>query len=188
MKHAVIIGGTGMLSGVVEYLVHQDYYCSVIARNPVRLEKLKARLGPHVLPVSVDYMGANRFKKSLQQSIEMLGPPSLAVAWIHSSAPEAIDVLADSIGNTDTPPRLFHVLGSAAESPEHLGLGKREALRGLNTIRYREVVLGFELEPEGYSRWLTHREIAGGILDAIDIDLDKYIIGQVSPWAMRPCM
>ncbi|MGY3190168.1 hypothetical protein ACVWXS_004902 [Lysinibacillus sp. TE18511] len=33
MRHALVVGGTGMLSGVSLWLLNQGYHVSIIARN-----------------------------------------------------------------------------------------------------------------------------------------------------------
>lgn len=40
MKHALVVGGTGMLSKVSLWLVENDYHVSIIARNLERMKKL----------------------------------------------------------------------------------------------------------------------------------------------------
>lgn len=35
MKHALVVGGTGMLADVSIWLVNQGYQVSIIARNPL---------------------------------------------------------------------------------------------------------------------------------------------------------
>ncbi|NLG69565.1 MAG: hypothetical protein GX496_08420 [Firmicutes bacterium] len=52
-------------------------------------------------------------------------------------------------------------------------------------MRYREVILGFVVEPSG-SRWLTHDGISPGVLEAIDRDAPRWIVGTVEPWSARP--
>ena len=52
-------------------------------------------------------------------------------------------------------------------------------------IQYRQVILGFVIEG-GRSRWLTHAEISGGVLDAVRNDRLFSIVGTVEPWSLRP--
>ncbi len=52
---------------------------------------------------------------------------------------------------------------------------------------YREIILGFVYREENdRSRWLTHEEISEGVLNAIRLQQDRYIIGQIEPWVKRP--
>ncbi|MEI3614974.1 hypothetical protein [Pseudogracilibacillus sp. SO30301A] len=57
MKHALVIGGTGMLSGVSLWLLDQGYHVSVIARNANRMKNLieKTNLKCNITPILVDY-------------------------------------------------------------------------------------------------------------------------------------
>src|SRR5690606_3732421 len=52
-------------------------------------------------------------------------------------------------------------------------------------ILYREVIRGFVIDA-GRSRWLTHREISQGVLEAIRADRPRSIVGTVTPWPARP--
>ena len=58
-------------------------------------------------------------------------------------------------------------------------------MRGLPHIRYRQVLLGFVHE-DGQSRWLTHKEICAGAIQACASDDTVTIAGQVEPWNLRP--
>ena len=40
MKHALVVGGTGMLSNVVLWLIAEGYQVSVIARDAGRMNRL----------------------------------------------------------------------------------------------------------------------------------------------------
>ncbi|NWG46914.1 MAG: hypothetical protein HXY25_10275 [Alphaproteobacteria bacterium] len=52
-------------------------------------------------------------------------------------------------------------------------------------IAYTQVILGFHLEGET-ARWLTHAEIAGGVLDALAGPTARHVIGTLEPWERRP--
>jgi hypothetical protein len=47
-------------------------------------------------------------------------------------------------------------------------------------------VLGFAIEPDGRSRWLTHDEISAGAAEALADARPLSIIGTVTPWSARP--
>lgn len=57
MKHALVVGGTGMLAGVSLWLLEKRYHVSVIARNPERMEQLieKTNFKNNLTPILVDY-------------------------------------------------------------------------------------------------------------------------------------
>ncbi|MGG0444303.1 short-chain dehydrogenase, partial [Bacillus mycoides] len=46
-------------------------------------------------------------------------------------------------------------------------------------------VLGFILE-DTYARWLTHEEIADGVIKGIESKCTEWIVGRVEPWESRP--
>lgn len=46
-------------------------------------------------------------------------------------------------------------------------------------------ILGFILE-DTYGRWLTHEEIADGIIKGIESKRAEWIVGRVEPWELRP--
>ena len=48
-----------------------------------------------------------------------------------------------------------------------------------------DLALGFQLEGER-SRWLTHEEISSGIIEALERQASRSIVGVVEPWEMRP--
>ncbi|HSY87570.1 MAG TPA: hypothetical protein VLA85_13465 [Verrucomicrobiae bacterium] len=56
----------------------------------------------------------------------------------------------------------------------------------LPRLDYRIVVLGFVIEPDGRSRWLTHDEISAGTVKSLAGATPLSIIGAVTPWSARP--
>jgi hypothetical protein len=104
------------------------------------------------------------------------------VAWFHNARLPAAHRLAERVRG-----RFFQVLGSRVADPEHPGRLEKAAgvARGLPTCRLQQVVLGFKVE-NGASRWLSHDEISGGVLEAIRTDRPHSVIGQVTPWSARP--
>ncbi|EJY55896.1 hypothetical protein URH17368_1284 [Alicyclobacillus hesperidum URH17-3-68] len=103
----------------------------------------------------------------------------MAVFWIHTDAEEAFGIIAGEISNhVGIPWRLFHVRGSAAYLHP-------EPPKVPPNCMYRQVVLGFVAEETG-SRWLTHAEITGGLVEAIRSDCERLVVGTLEPWEKRP--
>ena len=50
---------------------------------------------------------------------------------------------------------------------------------------YRQIILGFVLEGNT-SRWHTNKEIAAGVNRAIQADEERFVVGTLEPWEMRP--
>lgn len=170
--HILLVGGTGMLSGLVESLAGDGGRLSLFSRRASRF----ARDG--VTGFDVNYFDEAAFVAALDAA----GPVDLAVAWFHSLKIAAPRRLAERVQG-----RLFQVLGSATADPSH-----PERLRtaaavadGLPDCALRQVVLGFQVDASR-SRWLTDAEISGGVLEALRADAPLAVVGQVEPWSARP--
>ena len=192
MTHALVIGGTGMLRGVALSLASAADTVSIIARTPARLRALarEARsLGKRaaINPIAVDYArgGGDDLARALRTLANDSGPVTLAVAWIHSTAPDALPAAARALAAAG-PVRLFHIVGSTDARPVPTNAA---AARELPSIRYRRITLGFVPGPVGGggpSRWLTDDEITTGVLRAIELDAPDTTIGATTPWSARP--
>lgn len=184
VEHALVIGGTGMLRGVSLGLAEHSTV-SVVARSHARLSGLvsdAARLARVINPLPVDYHDQQSLALAVRSASTAHGPISLAVCWVHSTAPGALPLIHDLIGSDRHPPRVFEVVGSAAADPA-VRSAAEEPSDG--RTRPRRIVLGFVTEAGG-SRWLTHAEICSGILDAIANDRAATTVGVVHPWDQRP--
>lgn len=170
--HILVVGGTGMLSGLVEALAGDGGRLSLFSRRASRF------VGAGVTGYDVDYYDEAAFAAALDAA----GPVDLAVAWFHTLKIAAPRRLAERVHG-----RLFQVLGSATGDPAHPDRLQTAAavVDGLPDCRLRQVVLGFQVGG-GRSRWLSDAEISGGVLDAVRADAPLSIIGQVEPWSARP--
>jgi molybdopterin-guanine dinucleotide biosynthesis protein A len=150
--HALVVGGTGMLSGATRQLAHRGHPVTCIARSA-------ADLGPAVTLVQVDYRDDADLRARLGRATEERGPIELAVCWIHTDAPEAPRVVAEALAPGA---RLVQVFGTRvwplADPPLH--------------VAYRQVLLG---STDG--RWLTHEEISSGVLKATAADRPVAVVG-----------
>ncbi|GGE36841.1 short-chain dehydrogenase [Pullulanibacillus camelliae] len=181
-KHVLVVGGTGMLKKVSIWLAQQGYAVSVMGRNQERLQAVvEAADGEgDIHPVAIDYRQTDLFNTMLETIQVQRGAIHLVVSWIHSDAPEAFDTLIKGVNGSETNVwRLFRVRGSAAYLSKPLVAIPNHCL-------YREILLGFIVEESGASRWLTHDEIAGGVIEAIQTDRGKSIVGQLAPWDQHP--
>lgn len=196
VPHALVVGGTGMLRGLTLSLVREGYTVSVVARNRERLRVLaaeaakaakaaKAATPGSVNPLPVDYRDGDALQGALQSAVTVHGPVILAICWIHSTAPAALEAVAEIIDAGPSTCRLFHVRGSAAANPTAKARDIPAWLCRYPRIRYRQVILGFVIEG-GRSRWLTHQEISDGVLKAVHQDAAWSVVGTVEPWSMRP--
>jgi hypothetical protein len=175
--HTLVVGGTGMLSGATIWLAEQGHTVSVVSRRPGIFSSCSDP--GRIRSITVDYRESDNLRRCIAEAIAMRGPIGLAVAWIHSDAPDALRVISDEISSrTKEPWRLFHVRGSAAY------LHPEQPQVPINCL-YRQVILGFVLEGDR-SRWLTHEEISGGVIRAIQRDAERTVVGTLEPWDQRP--
>lgn len=187
-SHALVVGGTGMLRGASLYLADQGYTVSVVGRRMERLNSLvdsASTCSGEIVPISLDYRYDEQLRTALQESIERYGPISLAVCWIHSTAPNALEIVGETIASHTNFCRLFHVRGSAAANPARSNNQPPSWLQEHPQLHYREVILGFVVT-NGGSRWLTHEEISNGVITAMEEDAPRNIVGTVEPWSLRP--
>ncbi|WP_404353221.1 short-chain dehydrogenase [Exiguobacterium aurantiacum] len=171
MKHALVIGGSGMLAGTVLWLAEVGYHVSIIGRDAENMSRLTEQSPGRLSAVLVDYRDDLRLKEALRRSMAIHGDFDLVVAWIHSDAADALPcVLSVLRGGTD----VFHVLGSRSNSSD-----VRNGLTIPEDVRYHQVQLGYQVE-KGERRWLTHEEIAGGVVEAVQEKKPLYSVGFTS--------
>ncbi|MBP3040079.1 short-chain dehydrogenase [Bacillaceae bacterium Marseille-Q3522] len=182
MRHALVVGGTGMLANVSLWLMEQGYHVSVIARNPYRMEKLqqKACEFSRLTPLLVDYQNEKLLQNKLTNTIHDNGKIELVVAWIHSIAEHALDIICEEAAKGQDAWKLVHILGSSSNLA---AIKKHDAVP--DNCLYRQVQLGFILE-NGGSRWLTNKEIADGVIKALQNENPISIVGVLEPWEKRP--
>jgi hypothetical protein len=182
--HALVVGGTGMLRGVCMALAERGWTVSVVARGHAGLGMLAsaaAGTSGAINPLPVDYHDLNMLAARLRSARAAHGAFSLAVCWIHQSGAAALELIAEMAAGGRRGCTLIEVLGSDARCPGAVP----KARLTLEGIVHRRVVLGFVCE-SGRSRWLTHAEIAQGVLGAIECDAQETIVGTIEPWEARP--
>lgn len=182
MKHVLVIGGTGMLSNVSLWLLEKGYHVSIIAQNPKRMERLieKTKFAKLITPILVDYTDRKELQEKVIDTIHQNGPIDIVVAWIHSAGEGALSVIAEEVDKLKNEWDLYHVLGSGS----NLEAIKRKISMPDN-CRYYQIQLGFIIEG-AYSRWLTNKEIANGVIEAIQMGRRVYTVGVIEPWGRRP--
>ncbi|WP_411954288.1 short-chain dehydrogenase [Alkalibacillus sp. S2W] len=181
LKHALVVGGTGMLADLTIWLVKNSYHVSVIARDNSKMENLIQRTGKHnVTPVLVDYKKDKELRYKLKEINQINGKIDLVVAWIHSNAENRLEIITKELTNKAYDWDLFHVLGSSTD-PEDL----KKTINLHENCIYHTIQLGFILE-ENHSRWLTNKEISEGVVEAIENDKSNHVVGVIEPWERRP--
>ncbi|WP_306798634.1 short-chain dehydrogenase [Oceanobacillus saliphilus] len=182
MQHALVIGGTGMLAKVTLDLVNRGYNVSVIGRNQTRMDQLMnmAEDSSKITPLFVDYRNENELKEAVRKTIRQNGRIDLAIAWIHSVAENALNIISAEISKTTVKWDLFHIVGSSSD----LDQIKRKADVPKSCV-YHQIQLGFMIDGTK-SRWLTHDEIGAGVIKAMEKRQPVHIVGTVDPWELRP--
>lgn len=181
MKHALVVGGTGMLAEVCLWLVKQDYHVSVIGRNTEKVKRLieKTENGK-ITPLLVDYKDVNLLGGLLKKTIHDNGAFTLVVAWVHTGGELGLAKMVETVAETSEAWRLYHILGSRAKLDQI-----RKAIKIPSSCSYHQVQLGFKVE-KGQGRWLTNQEIAAGVIEALEHELPVSYVGVLEPEEMRP--
>ena len=195
MSHLMIIGGTGMLRGVALAFVERGWTVSVVGRRTGPLTQLAEQAAGArgtIVPLAADYTQPASFTAHLRAAVGEHGVPTVVVAWIHDTAPEApLLVAQEMVAAADGRPIDFvHVLSRLrTDDPRDRSVPApcpdEETLRDLPGLIYRRAVLGWIVEPTG-SRWLTDQEIAEGVIRAVDSDAGLTRIGQTEPLESNP--
>ena len=179
LKHALVIGGTGMLARASIWLSENGYHVSVIGRNAEKMQILLDDNPTRMTPVLVDYTNRIELLNQLHRIQNEHGPIELVVAWIHSSGQHVIPCLTESFSHPQ-PWKLFHVSGSNSNLQEI-----KDKMVIPTQVSYHQIQLGFKTE-SGISRWLTHAEISNGVIQSILEEKSEQIIGIIEPWENRP--
>jgi hypothetical protein len=174
-KHALVIGGTGMLANVCIALARKGYIVSIIGRTRSKFQRIISESPmDSIFSIIVDY-NSSEVIDEVEKVIEEKGAFDLIVSWTPNyNKIEQICEMNRGIGNF----RLFHVKGSRRYFND-------DKIRTPDNCNYREVFLGFIIENER-SRWLTHDEISNGVINQIESDQVTGIIGQIEPYELRP--
>jgi len=176
MKHALVVGGSGMLLDVSKWLMNNGYHVSIIGRSQEKMNKLIVTNTEHLFtPILVDYNNDIELNEKMTNLINKNGKIDLLVSWIHSYAEGALKTIVkhNSVNNDNW--TLLQVLGSKAN------LSEEEKKINLQTnCTYRTVQLGFIIE-NNHSRWLTHDEISEGVIKAINTVIPRTTIGVTEP-------
>jgi hypothetical protein len=181
-KHALVIGGTGMLADVTLWLNKKGYFTTVIGRRNETYQRLmkKVEKSNQISSLLLDYHNSELLKEKVEEVVKQNGSFDLIVAWVHSSAPDAIPTILEvqEQNRLKKDFDFFHVKSSSSYF-------KQEELVVTNNCIYHEIFLGFKVVGN-HSRWLTHNEISEGVKDTIHHKRPQTIVGQVEPWDLRP--
>lgn len=156
-RHALVVGGTGMLAGLVAALAERGDDLTVVARN-------RRPLPAGAVQLSLDYRSTDELRHGLAEAIRERGPIELAVCWIHTDAPDGPGVVAESVASGG---RLVQIFGNRVWPLSPVPDG----------VEYAQVLLGGVREGSG-SRWLTDDEISTGVLAAVGAGDPVAVVGE----------
>lgn len=179
MSHALIIGGSGMLKETSIWLASKYDYVTVIGRSKEKMNSL-INQWKNINPLYLDYHDTNHLKFAIDEQIRKLGQIDLIVAWVHSTAPDALLTIIHSMSKQQNNWDIVHILGSSS----NLETIKKNISVPENCT-YSQVQLGFVRE-NNQTRWLTNTEISSGVINAIAQKEENYIVGTIEPWKHRP--
>jgi hypothetical protein len=161
-----------MLAGVSLWIAGQGYTTSVLGRDKLKLQRL-VEANQQIVPLSVDYRDYSELTQEVNKLCDS-GPARLVVAWIHSTAQDALQAVINVISSRQAEEwKVFHVLSSTSSRPA--------VAAGLNIpdlCEYHQIQLGYEVEG-GSRRWLTDAEISDGVISAIRSNSRYAVIGRL---------
>lgn len=177
-RHALIIGGTGMLRDVSLWLTEIGYKISVIGRSKHKHDGLiECAVHPQLINrIMVDYNNHLLLEEQVRKSIQHNGPISLVVSWTPSQ--QSLEIVTELVSEYIDDWNLYQVKGSRRYFID-------EPLNVPPNCRHSSVYLGFIME-EKQSRWLTNDEIAAGVIKHIQEGKSESIVGRIYPYEKRP--
>ncbi|WKA56857.1 hypothetical protein QWY16_10040 [Planococcus shenhongbingii] len=174
IPHALVNGGTGMLSGVCTALAAKKWNVSVIGRSKNKFKPLMEQHPEAIFPIQADYDSEKIFRL-VQGAIDERGMLDLIISWTpNHKALERICKLNASSAHF----QLLHIKGSKRYFHDtEIDLPENCA--------YQKIFLGYMGEA-GETSWLSHEEISKGIFRQIGSTETASIIGQIEPYEARP--
>jgi NAD(P)-dependent dehydrogenase (short-subunit alcohol dehydrogenase family) len=178
-RHALVIGGTGMLAACTSALVAEGWHVVLPSRRYAPIPTTQGNSGTgRALWVAADWSDPGGLVERAKRALG--GPVELLVAWVHREHRPAVLLAVAPLLAARAP--VVEVHGSSAAV---LVGGYPEPVLGNHPTQ--QVVLGFV--PVGRtSRRLSHEEISDGVLAAVRRALsDKppavHQVGEPRPWS-----
>lgn len=179
--HTLVFGGTGMLRKATEWIAEHSTKTVVFGRDIDKLTRIKEKNNCIEIRI-LDYTDTNKLIEEINRAYKNNGPINTVIAWIHSTAPDALSTIKSKIGTIqDEQWTLLLVKGSSANIDDILA---SESDFPFN-CHLKVVQLGFKIIGS-HSRWLTHDEISNGVIESLKGNKTKTIVGTLHPWDRRP--
>jgi len=158
-----------MLHAMTDHFITHGHDVTILARDPDKLNALVKNYPEHKNShvIAQDYTETDDFIASLRHA----GPFDIVICWMHSLARDSLSALLELLEAQSHRAQFYHIKGLS-----YKGLAKDALLKDKNNLDYAEIILGFKIE-KGTQRWLTHTEIAQGVVDAVESGSAKSVIG-----------
>ncbi len=163
-KVALVVGGSGMLAALSEILANKFRVVGVLGRTTAKMSEL-VKLDS-VVPLLVDYQDSATLNRELDLFAKTYGKADLIVTWVHSTAPDATNIVAE-YGKGD----FYELVGHDRANNHHSSCKHGKPIQS-KKITYHKITLG---QIDG--RWLTNQEISEGVYEAIQSNLLEFKIG-----------
>jgi len=163
---ALIVGGSGMLAEFCREIAGGYAHIGVIGRTKSKMQNVNAI--PNLVPIYTDYNNLEALKRELADFVGTYGKPNLTVAWVHTSAQGAVQLIAQFCED-----KFYEVAGSSGAQKSHISHKHEGSIKSLG-LEYHRIVLG-----SINNRWLTDPEISQGVLAALSDKSTQHIIGEI---------
>lgn len=173
----LVIGGTGMLAGVCTALDRTGAFVLVHGRRPRRVEAVLNRCSDAARGWHADYRGpdfvAEAARQTARHHIERV------VMWLHEGGVPTLSAqLAAAFADAGVA-QCVQVMSSSAGAVGSDEVARFRAVFTAHRLTWRAVVLGYIGRPGARTRWLSHSEIAAGVLDALHDHRPLSIVGVI---------
>ncbi|HEV2780143.1 MAG TPA: hypothetical protein VGX25_12190 [Actinophytocola sp.] len=181
-RRALVIGGTGMLAGCAAALLAEGWHVVLPSRRYAPIPTPAGSAGSaRALWVEANWSDPKGLADGAERALG--GKADLLVAWVYGPARPSVLRAVGPLLAAGAP--VVEVHGSSSANPL-LGGCPDPVLEDHPT---QQVVLGFVMQ-NGRTRWLTHAEIAAGVLDAVRRALDGrppavHQVGEFRPYPVH---
>jgi NAD(P)-dependent dehydrogenase (short-subunit alcohol dehydrogenase family) len=175
MKHALVVGGTGMLKDVVLNLAEKFDVVSVIAKNSFGLnalwEEAQSR-GLKVNPLQLDYRDNEDLLEVMQDTIKTHGNITLVVSWIKMNAPDAINIISSCLDRQNCEVGFYDILSTVFHKNPDIVISQMESMFDEHArIKYHNILLDMS---DIDRKWPSNEHISQEIMKAIESNAERY--------------
>jgi len=156
--HVLVVGGTGMLSGMTKWLAKRSKSLTLVARHP---QRLATELGCISYPL--DWSAPNAIDILPDRKFNLL------ISWLHKDGLWLARPFEDLLVSGG---RSIRIHGSTSLK---MGIRAKVDPNPRKDIRRTTVVLGW-IADSNTRRWLSNREISDGVIEAIGTPFRETVV------------